>query len=166
MKGWVRDILIQNKWQLINETEYSKTLDALEKGYDQLPRQLIHRDVHFGNFLFFEDELSGYLDFDLSQRNIRIFDICYFLTGLLSEETENPFTPKEWIENVKSAVAGYESILALSAAEKKAVPCVMECIEILFAAYYISTEDSKHASDACHVFHFVQGCESSLLNAL
>lgn len=166
MKGWVRDILIQNKWQLINETEYSKTLDALEKGYDQLPRQLIHRDVHFGNFLFFEDELSGYIDFDLSQRNIRIFDICYFLTGLLSEETENPFTPKEWIENVKSAVAGYESILALSAAEKKAVPCVMECIEILFAAYYISTEDSKHASDACHVFHFVQGCESSLLNAL
>ena len=34
-----------------------------------LPVQLIHRDVHFGNFLFDEGKFSGYIDFDLSQRN-------------------------------------------------------------------------------------------------
>ena len=45
--------------------------------------------------LFFEGDFSGYIDFDLSQRNIRIFDICYFLTGLLAEETENAYTKKE-----------------------------------------------------------------------
>lgn len=69
------------------------------------------------------------------ERNIRIFDICYFLTGLLAEETDDTFTKMEWIENVKSVIAGYESILLLSEKEKEAIPCVMESIEILFAAY-------------------------------
>ena len=29
-------------------------------------------------FLFYNNKFSGYIDFDLSQINIRIFDICYF----------------------------------------------------------------------------------------
>lgn len=166
MKGWIRENLADNEWKILNEEEYSKTVELLESLYDYLPKQLIHRDVHFGNFLFFEGSLSGYIDFDLSQRNIRIFDICYFLTGLLAEETDDAFTKMEWIENVKSVIAGYESILLLSEKEKEAVPCVMECIEILFAAYFISTNDTKHANDACNVFHFLQNCESDIKNAI
>ena len=77
MKGWIRENLINNEWQIVDKEEYSKAVELLEKEYDYLPKQLIHRDVHFGNFLFFEGNLSGYIDFDLSQRNIRIFDICY-----------------------------------------------------------------------------------------
>lgn len=166
MKGWVLDILIKDEWQIVDEAEYSKTVEELDNIYDQLPKQLIHRDVHFGNFLFFEGNLSGFIDFDLSQRNIRIFDICYFLTGLLAEETENAFTQKEWIESVKSVIAGYESIIPLSAKEKEAVPCVMKCIEILCVAYFISIKDTKCADDAYHIFHFVQNCESDIKIAI
>lgn len=166
MKGWVRDILIKDEWQIVDEAEYSKTVEVLENIYDQLPKQLIHRDVHFGNFLFFEGNLSGFIDFDLSQRNIRIFDICYFLTGLLAEEIENTFTQKEWMESVKSVIAGYESIIPLSAKEKEAIPCVMECIEILCAAYFISMKDTKCANDAYHIFHFVQDCESNIKDVI
>lgn len=166
MKGWVLDILIKDEWQIVDEAEYSKTVEELDNIYDQLPKQLIHRDVHFGNFLFFEGNLSGFIDFDLSQRNIRIFDICYFLTGLLAEETENAFTQKEWIESVKSVIAGYESIIPLSAKEKEAIPCVMKCIEILCAAYFISMKDTKCAYDAYHIFHFVQSCESDIKSAI
>ena len=118
--------------------------------------------MHFGNFLFCEGNLSGYIDFDLSQRNIRILYICYFLTGLFSEETENAFTKDEWIGNVKSVIAGYESIMNLSAIEKNAIPCVMECIEILCAAYFIGLKDTKRANDAYNVFRFVQNCESDI----
>lgn len=32
---------------------------------------------------FQEGKFSKYMDFDLSQRNIRIFDLCYFMLGLL-----------------------------------------------------------------------------------
>lgn len=99
MKGWVRDNLSRNEWRMVNQEAYARAVECLEGMYDSLPKQLIHRDVHFGNFLFSEGNLSGYIDFDLSQRNIRIFDICYFLTGLLAEETEEAFTKKEWTEN-------------------------------------------------------------------
>ncbi len=159
MKGWIREILMNNEWKILNEREYSKTVERLECVYDSLPTQLIHRDVHFGNFLFFEGHLSGYIDFDLSQRNIRIFDICYFLTGLLAEETDDAFTKNQWMETLKSVIKGYESIINLSENEKYAIPCVMECIEILFVAYFIRMNDTKRANDAYNVFRFIQNCE-------
>lgn len=166
MKGWVRDTLIKDEWQTVDEVEYSKAVEMLDNIYDQLPKQLIHRDVHFGNFLFFEGNFSGYIDFDLSQRNIRIFDICYFLTGLLAEETEHAFTKDEWMESIKAVIAGYESISHLSAKEKSAIPCVMKCIEILCVAYFISIKDTKCANDAYDIFHFVQNCERDIINAM
>ena len=170
MRGWVRETLANNEWQMVGQEEYAETVKALEAVYDDLPKQLIHRDVHFGNFLFYEGELSGYIDFDLSQRNIRIFDICYFLTGLLSEETDDALTKKEWLESVQSVVAGYESSLPLSEKEKSAIPCVMECIEMLCAADFVGffprIKDSKRAADACHVCRFIQKCESDLCSVI
>ncbi|MDE6387913.1 MAG: phosphotransferase [Lachnospiraceae bacterium] len=166
MKGWVRENLTNNEWSILDEEEYSKAVKLLEDVYDYLPKQLIHRDVHFGNFLFFEGHLSGYIDFDLSQRNIRIFDVCYFLAGLLAEETDDAFTRKEWLENAKSVIGGYESIIRLSEKEKKSIPCVMECIEILFVAYFIGMKDTKHANDAYRVFRFIQNCESDIKNTI
>ncbi|MDE5939459.1 MAG: phosphotransferase [Lachnospiraceae bacterium] len=162
MRGWVRETLANSEWQMVSQEEYAETVKALEAVYDDLPKQLIHRDVHFGNFLFYEGELSGYIDFDLSQRNIRIFDICYFLTGLLSEETDDAFTKKEWLESVKSVVAGYESSLPLSEKEKSAIPCVMECIEMLCAAYFVRVKDTKRADDACRICRLIQSGESDI----
>ena len=126
MKGWICKNLADNGWKILRREEYLKATELLENVYDYLPKQLIHRDVHYGNFLFYEDNLSGYIDFDLSQRNIRIFDICYFLTGLLAEETEEAFTKNEWLEQVESVISGYESITNLSTEEKSAIPCVMK----------------------------------------
>ena len=87
----MRENLAANEWKILGEEDYTRTVSLLEAVYPSLPKQLIHRDVHFGNFLFFEGSLSGYIDFDLSQRNIRIFDLCYFLSGLLAEETEDAY---------------------------------------------------------------------------
>lgn len=166
MQGWVREILEGHAWQAVDRQAYEKAAGELAVVYDDLPKQLIHRDVHYGNFLFYEGELSGYIDFDLSQRNIRIFDLCYFLAGLLSEETDDCFTKKEWLENVGAVVAGYESIVPLSKKEKRAVPCVMECIEMLCAAYFIRIHDTKHAEDACHALLFLKNCESDLFSVI
>lgn len=165
MKGWVREKLVFHEWAVIEEPEYCETVKRLEEVYDYLPKQLIHRDVHFGNFLFSEGHFTGYIDFDLSQKNIRIFDVCYFLAGLLTDEAENLFRKNEWLEMVNAVIAGYESVLKLSEEEKNAIPCVMECIEILFAAYFLGLEDIKHANDACQVFHFIQNCESEVIAA-
>ena len=162
MKGWIRENLAKDGWRTVTEAEYTKAVERLEQGYDSLPKQLIHRDVHFENFLFFESRLSGYIDFDLSQQNIRIFDLCYFLAGLLAEEMPEPFTKDEWIKDVRAAIAGYESIEKFSVQERAAIPSVMECIEILFAAYSIGLDDAKSAETAYDIFHFIQGCEGDI----
>ena len=165
MKGWVWENLARDEWKTVDREACGRAVESLENVYEFLPKQLIHRDVHFGNFLFSEGELSGYIDFDLSQRNIRIFDICYFLTGLLAEEAEEAFTKKEWTENVRAAIEGYESITRLSAEEKAAIPWVMGCIEILFAAYFLGMEDFKHAKEAWEVFLFVQDCRGDIIGS-
>lgn len=166
LKGWVRENLAADEWKILQEDDYRKTMEQLERVYNGLPRQLIHRDVHFGNFLFREEEFSGYIDFDLSQKNIRIFDICYFLTGLLAEETDAPFTKSEWLQIVAAVVGGYESISCLTAQEKEAIPCVMECIEILCVAYFVGRKDIKRAADAKNVFFLIRECEEDIKRAV
>lgn len=162
MQGWIKDNLKANEWKIISEDVYVKVVEQLEQVYDVLPKQLIHRDVNFGNFLFTDDEISGYIDFDLSQRNIRIFDLCYFFTGLLAEEMEIPLTTKEWLHIISVVLEGYESINALTAQEKEAIPCVMKCIEILFVAYYIGSQDIESAVIAKNVFLLICKCEEDI----
>lgn len=162
MLGWTRENLRANGWQVIKEEEYRRAVGQLEGIYGGLPRQLIHRDVHLGNFLFERGEFSGYIDFDLSQKNIRIFDLCYFLAGLIAEQTQRPLSKNEWLCAVSLAMAGYESIEKLTRQEKMAIPCVMECIEILCAAYFVGIGDVKRADDAGAVLHFIAGCREEI----
>lgn len=162
MNGWVKDKFEANDWKYISKEEYEKTISQLAMVYDNLPAQLIHRDVHFGNFLFSNGKFSGYIDFDLSQRNIRIFDLCYFLLGLLSEKEKFELTDEVWFEFVKNVFVGYGQKLNLTAAEKKAVPYVMECIELLFVSYFESINDVRCAEDAYRIFAFVKKQENRI----
>ncbi|OOM81514.1 homoserine kinase [Clostridium puniceum] len=89
MSGWISDTLEANDYKYLKNIDFEKNLDKLNRCYNKLQRQLIHRDLHLGNFLFNNCEFSGYIDFDLSQKNIRIFDICYFLLRLLIDHKKN-----------------------------------------------------------------------------
>jgi len=155
LQGWIKDTLQDNGWSLISENEYSHTLYHLKKYDKDLPKQLIHRDVHLNNFLFYNGNFSGYIDFDLSQRNIRIFDLCYFLTGLLCEEEKITLTDNEWKNAVKNTVKGYHEIINLTEAEQKAIPFVMEAIELLFAAWFTIEKNNSSAKDAAKIYHYI-----------
>lgn len=156
LKGWIHKGLEHDNWSLISEETFEDTVKHLENLYDGLQVQLIHRDVHFGNFLFDNGRFSGYIDFDLSQRNIRIFDLCYFLLGLLSEEEKAELTREEWLEIAKGVFAGYREKCELTPQEIEAVPYVMEAIELLFAAWFFSQNDTKCAEDAIRILTFVE----------
>lgn len=166
MNGWVKSSLEEAGWKYISKKEYEETTEQLALVYDSLPVQLIHRDVHFGNFLFENGAFSGYIDFDLSQRNIRIFDICYFLLGLLCEEESSDFSEEMWFPFLENVLAGYESRLEISEAEKRAVPYVMECIELLFVAYFEREQDARCAEDAFHLYEFVKKREDRIYESL
>lgn len=166
MNGWVRENFERTDWKYISQEEYEEIISHLSELYYDLPVQLIHRDVHFGNFLFSKGKFSGYIDFDLSQRNIRIFDLCYFLLGLLSEEENLRMTERDWFEFLEYVFQGYEKILQLSGAERKAVPYVMECIELLFVSWFDGEEDLLCAKDAYQIFEFVKKSEEQIWNCI
>ncbi len=166
MKGWIKEVFCKNGWKYIEERLFEEMVNRLEALYDKLPVQLIHRDVHFGNFLFDNGKFSGYIDFDLSQRNIRIFDLCYFVLGLLSEEDKLEVASEEWFSVLKDVFEGYNSKLQLSEEERMAVPYVMKSIELLFAAWFLGQNDIKCVESAMKIFGFVDESEEKIFQVI
>lgn len=119
---------------LINIDDFT---DKFAVVYDKLPKQLIHRDINPSNMIFDDDEFKGFIDFDLSEVNIRIFDICYCATAILSECFNNSDIDKcKWIKIFDNLVKGYESITPLSEYEKQALPYVIYSIQIICIAHF------------------------------
>lgn len=166
MQGWVRDILTKENCPYIRKESFFRTLTDLENIYPSLPVQLIHRDVHLGNFLFDRGIFSGYVDFDLSQRNIRIFDLCYFLLGLLSEQDKLCLSDAEWFDAAKALFAGYRTLETLSDAEIQAVPTVMKSIELLFIAWFLQQKDTVPAEKAAQIYRFVEKNTNAILHSI
>ena len=100
--------------------------------YPKLPRQLIHRDVHLHNVLFVGDKLTGWLDFDISQKNVRLFDVAYLLAGLIHRETADAIRVKMWRSFSNELLLGYDEVNLLTPEEREALPVLMIVIEFLF----------------------------------
>lgn len=115
-------------------TSYTENFSAK---YDDFPKQIIHRDINPSNILFDNGKFSGFLDFDLSEINIRVFDICYFATSILSEcFTDADIDKKIWLEILEKTVWGYDSVFPLTIDEKQAIPYVIYSIQIIFIEYF------------------------------
>jgi len=158
MKGWViRDLHKYNpeylKWE-----DIESSIHGLEQIYEVLP--------NLGNFLFDNGTFSGYIDFDLSQSNIRVFDICYFLLGILLKGDNNPVEVDKWYEVTNQVIKGYHSLIPLSVIEKESIPCVMKNIELLFVAYFLGIGDEDSARNAADLFSFVLRNEVKIQKAI
>lgn len=161
MNGWVKQYFEDGNIY-VDKQEFANILALLGERYNELPRQLIHRDMHMGNLLFSNGVLSGYIDFDLTQINIRIFDICYFILGLMADANIGDEKNKKQIETVKSTIGGYTSIIRLTDAEKYCAIYVMECIELLFVAYLGHNGDDKLAQNAYDLFLWLRENETEI----
>lgn len=109
--------------------------------YESLPQQIIHRDPNPGNIILYGDNW-GVLDFDLSERNIRIFDPCYAATAILSESFEVDNTDKlnQWIIIYKNILYGYDEVVKLSDNEWKAIPYVVITNQLISTAWFSEQE--------------------------
>lgn len=154
MESWVLENFQRKRPEYLEENDVLDSIKRLKDVYEKLPKGIIHRDVHLGNFLFSEGVFSGYIDFDLSQKNIRIFDLCYFMLGLLLEEEENKISEERWFEVLKYVVAGYDSESKLTEEERSSIATVMEAIELLFVAYFIGEEDEQAAKESAKLYYF------------
>lgn len=111
-----------------------------QRWYPKLPRQLIHRDPNPGNIILSEDSW-GFLDFELSERNVRIFDPCYAATAILSESfAEEEDKLQHWIEVYKNILYGYDSVADLTTEEKNAAPYIILGNQYLATAWFSTQE--------------------------
>lgn len=162
MESWVLENFQRKRPEYLEENDVLDSIKRLRNIYEKLPKGLIHRDVHLGNFLFSEGVFSGYIDFDLSQKNIRIFDLCYFMLGLLLEEEENKISEERWFEVLKYVVDGYDSESKLTEEERSSIATVMEAIELLFVAYFIGEEDEQAAKESAKLYYFCRESYDSI----
>lgn len=120
--------------------EYIHNFGAL---FEKLPKHLIHRDPHPGNILFRGGEVCGFVDFDLSERNIRLWDPCYCATGILAEHWAAENAYKQFSALLSAILHGYDSVSPLTAAEKRAIYGVLCSIQMICAAYFESNPAYK-----------------------
>ena len=107
--------------------------------YHSLPRQLIHRDVHTGNLLFRGRRLTGILDFDNSQINARLHDLCYLGATAPVGNYQKEKRLRRWRKIFRGILSGYHEKLELTSEEYEAVPSMFVFIELNFAAFFAKT---------------------------
>ena len=110
--------------------EYLETFAAL---YPKLPRQIIHRDPNPGNIICAEDQW-GFIDFELSERNARIYDPCYAATAVLSETFGQD--NEAWLEIYRDIICGYDSVVRLTEEERKAIPYMILANQFVCVSWF------------------------------
>ena len=126
-------------------SDYTKTMGILFKN---LPKQIIHRDPHPDNILFKDNKLVGFIDFEISEVNVRIFDPCYAATAILSDSFNGIDTAgrKRFSDIFLNIISGYNSIVQLTDDEIRAIPYVIFSIQLIFIAYCEGIDKLKELS--------------------
>lgn len=132
--------LLQKK-SVISGSICRRYIEEFGNLYERLPRQVIHRDPNPGNIIT-QGDRWGFIDFELSERAVRIFDPCYAATAILSEFYGEGDIFLQWIEVYKEIMQGYDSVVKLTEDEKNAVPYVVLTNQLLATAWF--SEQDKY----------------------
>ena len=108
-------------------------LDTFANLYPKLPRQIIHRDPNPGNIICADDQW-GFIDFELAERNARIYDPCYAATAVLSE-TFGQGNDK-WLGIYRDIICGYDSVAHLTDEERRAIPYIILANQFVCVAWF------------------------------
>ncbi len=147
LNGWIGTALKDFGQETFAFSIFDQLAEKLEAAFPSLPHQAIHRDFHLKNVLFQDKQVSGYIDFDLSQRTARVYDLAYFSVGLLAEYFSDLDLRNQWPVFHERFVRDYHRHNPLQEEEKAVMGLFMVAIEILFVAYYSRTGKAKEAKE-------------------
>lgn len=114
-----------------------KYIDSFQAIYPALPRQIIHRDPNPGNIICGEDQW-GFIDFELAERNARIYDPCYAATAVLSETFGDH--NDQWLDTYRDIICGYDSVTRLTETERQAIPYIILANQFVCVAWFSEQE--------------------------
>ena len=130
------------QWSMgLDNSFFEDYIESFGKLFDKLPKQLIHRDPNPSNILFENGVVNGFIDFDLSEVNVRIWDVCYCATGILSEGSDEAY--EKWLDILGGILYGYDTVNKLSSEEKQAVFYVICSIQMICVAFFESDDEFK-----------------------
>lgn len=118
--------------------EYDAKFGAI---YQELPKQIIHRNMNLSYVYMENGEMIGITDFELSEYSIRLFDVCYAATGILTENFTNKHTDmQKWLLIYQNLLKGYDEVVHLLDIEKEILPYVVLSIQFICIAYFSDKE--------------------------
>ena len=84
----------------------------------------------------------GLIDFELSEKNVRIYDVCYAATAILSESffAGDEIKLKKWVEIYKNIIRGYDAVAKLTEDEREAIPYVLLANQFVCVAWFSEQE--------------------------
>ena len=138
----VRDWALPKAKKALNLSDVlcKEYLDGFAGLYPDLPRQIIHRDPNPGNIICAEDQW-GFIDFELAERNVRIYDPCYAATAILSETFGRD--NDAWLGIYRDIICGYDCAAHLTESERKAIPYIILANQFVCLAWF--SEQDKYA---------------------
>ncbi|MED0984593.1 phosphotransferase enzyme family protein [Bacillus paramycoides] len=139
---WAMPILEKNEQV---QRDVIQQMNNLHKKFKEkvqlLPKQIIHRDMHLSNVIFQDNEFQGFIDFELLEENIRVFDLSYCFTSVLSELYMDETLRRNWLQIVRTIFEGYNKQNALTREEVQTIWYVMLSIQIIFITYFVQSVD-------------------------
>ncbi len=134
--GWAVDEILNSKENEPLKELFEKLQTEFQEKIELLPKQLIHRDAHFKNIIFHDNNFAGFIDFEIAENNVRLFDICYCSTSVLNEVFSEERMRDKWITFVEALFENYQAVNKLSPIEKYSIWHVMLAIQAIFMAYF------------------------------
>lgn len=116
--------------------EYHTNFSEVSK---KLPKAIIHRNLHLDNIFYKDNALIGYGDFQLTQKDVRIFDLGYLSTSILAGMSEGE--RDDWPNIYRCLIEGYNHIQPLTQDETKSMKYVLYSIQMIFIAYFATQEN-------------------------
>ena len=117
--------------------------------FPYLPVTPIHRNPTPDAFLFDGTTFTGYAGFEMTEVNIRLFDVCYAATAILSETLGRvpDHVTDRWPSLLSKIIEGYDSVSPLTDAEHEAVPYVVCAIQMVCVAYFSGPEKFRQLAE-------------------
>jgi len=136
-----------DQWSLGLEDQFFINIEnEVSLNSSLLPRQIIHRDPNPSNIIVRENSIVGFIDFEIAEYNVRIFDLCYMATGILSILNDTSSAIEKWSEALGGILVGYDRLCPLEEVEKSMVEVVIYSIQLIFLSYLGDKEEYSRSS--------------------
>jgi AraC-like DNA-binding protein/Ser/Thr protein kinase RdoA (MazF antagonist) len=128
---------------------YNDYIGTFGNLFTKLPKQVIHHNPTPSDFIMRDNKIAGFIEFEMSERSIRLFDPCYASTAILSESFVQRDAEKlfKWVDIYKNIIYGYDSVCKLTKEEKQALPYVVFSIQMMCVAYFSNKDKYKELAE-------------------